>query len=109
MKTCHWGVAALALAALMAPGQSEAAPAPRATGITNAASIDRSIDLVAAHRACWRENGVRHCRQIDATPRRAERPNDSDGPLDPRGYRTGSARWWQEMDRAGRGGQSDTP
>lgn len=109
MKIHTWGIAAtLAATALMAvPGGGEAAPAPPSRA--GVASAEPAV-VTAAYRTCWRRDGVRHCRWVDDTPRRTERDrHNGSGPLDPDAYRAGSARWWQEMDRSGRGGQSDTP
>jgi hypothetical protein len=47
---------------------------------------------------CWWRNGVRHCRRgYGYRPRYREHGF-------PESYRTGSRRWWKEMDRTDRGG-----
>jgi hypothetical protein len=48
-------------------------------------------------RRCWWRNGVRHCQRY--------RVYGYSGPHYPEAYRTGSSRWWQEMDREDRGGR----
>jgi hypothetical protein len=49
---------------------------------------------------CWWHRGERHCRRHGGY-----RVYGYTGPHYPEAYRTGSGRWWQEMDRAGRGGR----
>ena len=55
----------------------------------------RSVEKSAAY--CWRRNGVRHCGYAYGPRYRTYGF--------PQHYRTGSGRWWQEMDRDRRGGR----
>ncbi|MGE3064897.1 MAG: hypothetical protein AB7K67_04885 [Hyphomicrobiaceae bacterium] len=84
---------------------ANAAPAGGLTGIKPATPAAQPV----AYRACWWEYGVRHC-EWRGGPRyyngygygyRSE-----GGPRDPDAYRTGSSRWWREMDREDRGGNN---
>jgi hypothetical protein len=94
------GVASLGLGSLAA----EAAPAASHLNPTLAAAVGtQSATQDVAYRRCWWRNGQRHCRG-------SERPYRGYGyryygPLYPEAYRTGSSRWWQEMDRDDRGGR----
>jgi len=54
---------------------------------------------VAAY--CWFRHGVRHCR---GAHRYAYRSGYREYNI-PEAYPTGSSRWWEEMDRQGRGGR----
>jgi len=54
------------------------------------------VEKVAQH--CWWHRGTRHCRYYGYQSRYRERGYPQD-------YRTGSRRWWDEMDREGRGGR----
>jgi hypothetical protein len=55
-------------------------------------------------RRCWRHRGVRHCRRHGGY-----RVYGYSGPYRSDAYRTGTRRWWQEMDREGRGGRGNRP
>src|SRR5262249_50082720 len=55
-------------------------------------------DLQKTTATCWWRNSVRHCAY-------GYRSWGYRGPYYPEAYRLGSRRWWQEMDRAGRGGR----
>ena len=54
------------------------------------------IEKIAQH--CWWHRGTRHCRAYGYQPRYRAYGN-------PQNYRTGSRRWWDEMDREDRGGR----
>ena len=54
------------------------------------------IEKIAQH--CWYHRGTRHCRWYGYQPRYREYGN-------PQSSRTGSRRWWDEMDREDRGGR----
>jgi hypothetical protein len=54
------------------------------------------IEKIAQH--CWWHRGTRHCRLYGYQPRYRAYG-------DPQNYRTGSRRWWEEMDRWDRGGR----
>jgi hypothetical protein len=78
----------------------EAAPAV-ATGMEAVAAVDtQAKPQPIAYRRCWSDHGSRHCRWYGAPYR-----GYYYGPLYPEDYRTGSGRWWQEMDREDRGGR----
>ena len=90
---CHIGFVAAALTTI---------------GLTaHAAPLGASARTLSAHngiplaepaaRRCWWRNGVRHCQRYGVF--------GYSGPHYPEAYRTGSSRWWQEMDREGRGGR----
>ena len=85
------GIAATGLVGLLLSGQANAAAlAPGATVTGGSATAVESV----AYRRCWWEYGVRRCARVYGYgPRRAE------------DYRTGSGRWWRQMDREGRGGR----
>jgi len=89
-------------AALMLAGSSVAAQ-PSMNGAANVlgsvARIQSDVEQVA-YRNCWWRHGVRHCRYY-----RGARSYGYSGPHLPEAYRTGSSRWWQEMDRQDRGGR----
>jgi hypothetical protein len=51
-------------------------------------------DVEKAARRCWWHRGHRHCRYYGYREYGY-----------PENYRTGSRRWWEEMDREGRGGR----
>jgi hypothetical protein len=53
---------------------------------------------------CWWHRGVRHCQRY-----RGYRVYGYSGPYRSDAYRAGSRRWWQEMDREGRGGRGNRP
>ena len=63
--------------------------------------------LSVAYRCYWR-GGHRHCRWYGSRHRGPGYRGYGYryyGPLYPEAYRTGSSRWWQEMDREDRGGR----
>ena len=95
-------VIGLAGGVLMLVGGSVAAQ-PSMGGAANvlgsAARVQSDVEAVA-YRRCWWRHGVRHCRHYGGA--RAYRYS---GPHLPEAYRTGSTRWWQEMDRQDRGGR----
>jgi hypothetical protein len=79
-----------------------AAGVPNASASPSGAMLNLGMpDLSVAEkvaRRCWWHRGVRHCRY---------RGSGAYGysPNLPEAYRTGSGRWWQEMDRQDRGGR----
>jgi hypothetical protein len=81
-------IAALAGVATMG-GAAQTAPTvdPRAP----------SVATLAHPVACWRRGGSRHCGYAYGPRYRVYGY--------PNYYRTGSGRWWHEMDREGRGGR----
>jgi hypothetical protein len=52
---------------------------------------------------CWWSHGLRHCRGVG--PRYYGYRGNYREYNNPNAYRTGSSRWWQEMDRLDRGGR----
>jgi hypothetical protein len=88
--------------ALVLAGSSFAAQASM-SGMANdfgsSAQMQSNAEPVA-YRTCWWHHGVRHCRY-----HRGVRFYRYGGPHLPEAYRTGSTRWWQEMDRQDRGGR----
>jgi hypothetical protein len=60
-------------------------------------SAFKGAGVEPAARRCWWRHGVRHCQRYGVY--------GYSGPHYPEAYRTGSARWWQEMDRQDRGGR----
>ena len=95
-------VIGLAGGVLMLAGGSVAAQ-PSMGGAANvlgsAARVQSDVEQVA-YRRCWWRHGVRHCRHYGGG-----RTYGYSGPHLPEAYRTGSTRWWQEMDRQDRGGR----
>jgi hypothetical protein len=92
------GAASLGLGSLAV----EAAPLA-ATGREAMAAVGGNLQAQPiAYRRCWWQGGSRHCRY--GSPYRGYGYR-YDGPLYPEAYRTGSSRWWQEMDREDRGGR----
>jgi hypothetical protein len=95
-------VIGLAGGVLMLAGGSVAAQ-PSMGGAANvlgsAARVQSDVEPVA-YRRCWWRHGVRHCRHYGGG-----RTYGYSGPHLPEAYRTGSSRWWQEMDRQDRGGR----
>jgi hypothetical protein len=83
--------------ALVLAGSSFAAQASM-SGMAN--DFGSSNAEPVAYRTCWWRHGVRHCRY-----HRGVRFYRYGGPHLPEAYRTGSTRWWQEMDRQDRGGR----
>lgn len=86
------GLASAAITAIMALTLGGQTNALALGGITanNSAPVAESV----AYRQCWWEYGVRRCARVYGYgPRRAE------------DYRTGSGRWWRQMDREGRAGR----
>jgi hypothetical protein len=95
MERKYWlaGVAALAFFGISAGAQ--AGPLGSSTGDLQTAANQLSNTQEVAYRRCRWRNGVRRCRWVDG-PRIYGYPE---------AYPTGSTRWWQEMDRGGRGGR----
>jgi hypothetical protein len=85
-------VAAGAMVVLLSTGYARAAPL---TVVAPAGALE--VTAAAAH--CWRSRGVRHCGPRYGYQSRYRVYNI------PEAYRTGSSRWWEEMDRQGRGGR----
>ena len=94
------GLASLGLGSLAAQA---APPAPGALETLNSAGRDGKAETVA-YRRCWWQYGQRHCRRY-GSDYRGYGYRGYYGPLYPEAYRTGSSRWWQEMDREDRGGR----
>jgi hypothetical protein len=93
------GLASLGLGSLPA----QAAPAPGALETMSTAAREGKAESVA-YRRCWWRGGHRHCRWY-GSGYRGYGYRGYYGPLYPEAYRTGSSRWWQEMDRDDRGGR----
>jgi hypothetical protein len=91
------GLASMGLGTLAAAA-APTAPAPAAI----AAGSDGKAESIA-YRRCWWQGGQRHCRWVGSGYRGYGYRYY--GPLYPEAYRTGSSRWWQEMDRDDRGGR----
>ena len=89
---------ALAMTLVTTQVSKEAQAAPQVPAVEGPASA-----LTAVAQRCWTRGGVRRCRWVG--PRyygyrtRYREYNNPDA------YRTGSSRWWQEMDRLDRGGR----
>lgn len=90
------GGAACAMVLAGSSLSAQAAIGGAANQLGAAARQQSSVDSVA-YRNCWWRHGVRHCRYY--------RGYGYTGPHLPEAYRTGSTRWWQEMDRQDRGGR----
>jgi hypothetical protein len=96
------GVASLGLCSVA----GEAAPAASNLMPTMAAAVGaQSAAQEVAYRRCWWRYGQRHCRWSGPGPGYRGYGYRYYGPLYPEAYRTGSSRWWQEMDRDDRGGR----
>ena len=81
---CALGVGAIV-------GTAQATVTSLTPGVEGASTVEKTASN------CWWRNGVRHCRGGSAV-RYYERGF-------PQRFRTGSRRWWDEMDREGRGGR----
>ena len=81
----------------------EAAPLAASGGQALAAVAGDVQAQPIAYRRCWWQDGSRHCRSY-GSPYRGYGYRYY-GPLYPEAYRTGTRRWWQEMDRDDRGGR----
>jgi hypothetical protein len=105
MSTYKLGLAAAAIAGLgLAICSAQAAPATQ-PGAARTEGGSTLVDKIASRR-CWWRNGVRRCRWVRTYGYRPTyRGRGYDGPHYPEAYRTGSQRWWQEMDRQDRGGR----
>jgi hypothetical protein len=79
------------MAAAAVPSATEAAPGAPTARLKAALSIEK-----AAYQRCYRHRGRRVCRWYRVPYREYGIPEN---------YRTGSSRWWQEMDRTDRGGR----
>jgi hypothetical protein len=93
------GAAACALALAGNSLTAQAGIGAATSQLGSAARSQSNIDAVA-YRNCWWRHGVRHCRYY-----RSGGTYGYTGPHLPEAYRTGSSRWWQEMDRQDRGGR----
>ena len=100
----------LALIAILSAGglglgslAAQAAPAAAPLSESMAAVGDQAKPQEIAYRRCWWQNGRRHCHRY-GSPYRGYGYRYY-GPMLPEAYRTGSSRWWQEMDREDRGGR----
>jgi hypothetical protein len=71
------------------------ASAAQAVPLINAPSAREALPIEHVARHCWWSHGRRHC---GYGYRYRERGY-------PENYRTGSRRWWNEMDREDRGGR----
>jgi hypothetical protein len=96
------GVLSLASLGLGSLAAQAAPAAPGALETMTAATRDGKAENVA-YRRCWWHRGHRHCRWYGSRYRGYG--YGYYGPLYPEAYRTGSSRWWQEMDREDRGGR----
>ena len=97
------GLASFGLGSLAAQA---APPAPGALEAMTTTARDGKA-LSVAYRCYWR-GGRRHCRWYGSRHRGPGYRGYGYryyGPLYPEAYRTGSSRWWQEMDREDRGGR----
>jgi hypothetical protein len=97
------GLASLGLGSLAAQA---APPAPGTLDTMTTAAREGKAENVA-YRRCWWHHGHRHCRGYGygGYGYRGYGYRGYYGPLYPEAYRTGSRRWWQEMDREDRGGR----
>jgi hypothetical protein len=94
-------LASAATAALLSlPAQ--AAPLAQTT---NAIAATSAVDQVA-YRRCWFSHGERHCRWVGGVY--GYNATRDVGSRRPEEFRTGSKRWWEAMDRQGRGGFGGT-
>lgn len=99
LLTAALSAAGLGLSALGAA----ASPAAPNLSETMAAVGAQAKPQSVAYRRCWYDGGSRHCRWVGSRSRGYGYRYY--GPLYPEAYRTGSSRWWQEMDRDDRGGR----
>jgi hypothetical protein len=84
---------------------AQAAPAAPSAAAMARAGADGKVQSIA-YRRCWWQGGQRHCRGYGSAYRGYRGYGYRYyGPLYPEAYRTGSSRWWQEMDREDRGGR----
>ena|SRR5262249_52232655 len=74
-----------------------ASPASPLDGLRSGQEQIYKVEPVAAR--CWWRNGVRHCYHVYGYHSRYREYGF------PENYRTGSNRWWREMDREDRGGR----
>src|SRR5262245_9795564 len=81
----------------------DARAAPTGNSGTLIAAAAGMSDVAQVARRCWWRQGVRYCRGYRTAPAYGYRGYE--GPHYPEAYPTGSARWWQEMDRQDRGGR----
>jgi hypothetical protein len=86
-------IGAIAFSAAISGAQAAPVGPAKAISEANAPLVQQT----ASH--CWWSHGIRHCRHYRGHYYRAWRPRY------PEAYRTGSRRWWQEMDREDRGGR----
>jgi hypothetical protein len=90
----------IAVTAGAAAGLFSASYACAAPGTVAMPATATAVTPVAEH--CWHSRGVRHCRWFG--PRYGYRARYRVYNI-PDVYRTGSSRWWEEMDRQDRGGR----
>ena len=81
---------------------AQATPAGGASSLSGVA--ETSVEKVAQR--CWWRGGTRYCRKTKRTRYYGYRSPSGYGPD---AYRTGSSRWWSEMDREDRGGRGNRP
>lgn len=98
-----WAKLALAAIGGMTLGalQAQSAPNPPSPRMLAPAIGVESVAL-----RCWWRGGRRVCGRADRRRYYGYRPRRGYGEHEPEAYPTGSARWWQEMDRLDRGGRS---
>jgi hypothetical protein len=106
-QLCLTAFAALAMAAFAPRPAAEAASlGTPAAGLT---AFKATSNAESVARRCWWRHGVRHCQRYGVYGYSGQRyygySGGYSGPHYPEAYPTGSTRWWQEMDRAGRGGR----
>ena len=90
---------ALAISAVGLGAMAVNAQAAPIGNLANAGEQQSAVEKAAY--GCWWRNGVRHCRRGYGY-----RPHSREYGF-PENYRTGSNRWWQEMDRTDRGGRGN--
>ena len=105
MQTTKLAMIAILSAGGLGLGSLAAQAAPGAAPLSEsmAAVGDQAKPQEIAYRRCWWQDGRRHCHRY-GSPYRGYGYRYY-GPMLPEAYRTGSSRWWQEMDREDRGGR----
>jgi hypothetical protein len=78
--------------------------APSVSAPTTLSQFEDSSFREPVAQRCWWHRGVHHCQRYGGY-----RAYGYSGPYRSDAYRTGSRRWWQEMDREGRGGRGNRP
>ena len=102
MRPAHWlaAIGAVAASQIAMPLSGPAAPPSPAIQLSTADTL-----VEKAARRCWWRGGTRYCRKYAGRRLYGYRTRRAYGVHEPEAYPTGSARWWQEMDRQDRRGR----